>query len=94
MKILLTALAGALLLASSGAVAQGMGDGQMGHSNDQRVDHPMNNGDQMHNGDMHRDNRGGHRDSHNMRHHGWNNRHQRCWTTWRHHHRVRVCGWR
>jgi Ni/Co efflux regulator RcnB len=25
------------------------------------------------------------------KHHGWNNRHRRCWTEWRHHHKVRRC---
>ena len=102
MKILLTALAGSLLLASGGAMAQGMGNGAMGHPTDhpmdQRMDHPMNNGSMnngsMNNGTMHGDNRVVNRDSRDMRHHGWNNRHRRCWTTWRHHHRVRVCGWR
>lgn len=105
MKILLTAVAGSLLMVSGTAMAQPMGNGAMGHdamghdhAMDQKMDHPMNNGDRMHDGDMHRngqmDNRVVHRDSRDMRHHGWNNRHQRCWTTWRHHHRVRVCGWR
>jgi len=29
-----------------------------------------------------------------MRHHGWSRHHERhCWTTWRHHHRERVCRW-
>jgi hypothetical protein len=88
MKILLTALAGSLLLASGGAMAQGMGDGRMGHPGDPRVDHPMNNGD------MHRDSRVVHRDARYMRNHRWNNRHRTCWNIWRNHHRVRVCGWR
>ena len=98
MRILLTTLAGSLLLASGGAMAQGMGHDAMGHSNDQRVDHPMNNSNRMHVDDVHHDghvdNRVVHRDSRDMRHHGWNNHHRKCWNTWRNHHRVRVCGWR
>jgi hypothetical protein len=84
MKILLTALAGSLLLASGGAMAQGMGDGRMNHGNGPMVVH------QTDNGQMHRDNRGNYRNSRNMRRH----RHYVCWRTWRNHHRVRVCGWR
>ncbi|MEO6718186.1 MAG: hypothetical protein ABIM50_13190 [Novosphingobium sp.] len=96
----MTTIAGSLLLASGAAMAQPMGNGPMGrdHAMDQRMDHAMNNGDRMHDGDMHRngqmDNRVVHRDSRNMRHHGWDNHHRHCWTTWRHHHRVRTCGWR
>ena len=100
MKFLLTAITGSLLVVSGAAQAQPVGSGQMSrdHAMDQHMDHPMNNGDRMHDGDMHRsgqmDNRVEHRDSRDMRHNGWNNHRRHCWTMWRHHHRVRTCGWR
>ncbi len=56
-----------------------------------------NGGDRHHDGYRNSDHRNDRRDDHRRdwrddrgRHNGWN-RHQRCWTEWHHHHRVRVC---
>ncbi len=54
----------------------GMQNGTMDHHDGMMHDGGMDHRDAM----MHHD--------HMMMHHGW---HRHCWTTWRHHHRVRVC---
>jgi len=69
MKTILTALAGAALLLSGGAMAQGMHNGQMNngqmntgggmdHMPNGQMDHPANNGDRDHVGVVHTNHNG------------------------------------
>lgn len=83
------------------------GDMHMDHQGDTRMDNRVDHRDMRDHRDW--NNRDGDmRDHHNMRdhrdwnrhggdwrgHRGWNNHHRSCWNTWRHHHQVRVCGYR
>ena len=89
--MLLTAgLAIASLGVSAGASAQTYNGG------DRHQDGYRNDGDRHDQGYRNNDRRDERRDDHRRdwrghgRHNGWN-RHQHCWTEWRHHHNVRVC---
>ena len=85
MKLLQATLAAALAVSSLAiggvATAQGM------HQDQGRGDHDRGDRGDRNDHRGYNDNRG--------RHNGWNNGHHNrgghCWTTWRHHHRVRVC---
>lgn len=84
--MLLTAgLAIASLGVSAGASAQNYNGGDRHDNRDRDRDHR----DRDHRNDRRDDHRRDWRDDRG-RHYGWN-RHQRCWTEWHHHHRVRVC---
>ena len=90
--MLLTAgLAIASLGVSAGASAQTYNGG------DRHQDGYRNDGDRHDQGYRNNDRRDDRRDDHRRdwrgdrgRHNGWN-RHQRCWTEWHHHHKVRGC---
>ena len=92
--MLLTAgLAIASLGVSAGASAQTYNGGDRrdsGYDRDQRSDQRDRRDDRR--DDRRYDRRDDRRDWRNDRgnHYGWN-RHQRCWTEWHRHHRVRVC---
>jgi hypothetical protein len=77
------------IAAAAGLVVAALGVSTSANAQDWRGDrdHREYRGDYR--GHDRHDGRGYDRDR--GRHYGWDRHHRRCWTEWRHHHRVRVC---